>query len=178
MLKTVLLTTTLIGSSLLNTTFAASATDASVKKAIELSHIQQILEKNMQSAGTILDQQAIQIVQKKTGHQTLSPQEQKVAQDIGQMIKNNTHHLIQQTNLSALASQSFKKYYSEEELQVLIKFLETPEGQSINEKQPLIVQETIQNVFNILNTEEHKAEMKKTYQQIAEILKTLPETHK
>lgn len=174
MLKTILFTSTLIGSSLFNIAFASAPTNASVQKVIELSHINQILAENMKNIGITLDQQAIKIVQKQTGHQNLNPQEQKAAQDISQITKNNTTQLIQQANMPLLISQLFKKYYSEEELQVYIQFLTTPEGQSITKKQPLLVQETLQNMMSTFSNPQNQANQQKNIKDIDNILKSLP----
>lgn len=178
MLKKILFTSALIGSSLFNITYAAPATDASVQQAIELSHVNQMMTESLTNLGKVFDQQAVQMVQKRTGHQTLNLQEQKAAQDIGQIIKDSTSQLIQQANMPSLISQIFKKYYSEEELQVLIKFLSTPEGQSINKKQPLVVQETMQNMINIFSNPQTKVDQQKRYTEIDSILKSLPKESK
>lgn len=174
MLKKVLLTSTLIASSFLNVAFASAPTDASIQKVAHLTNINQILTESMQNVGTIVEQQAIQIVQKKTGHNSLNAQEQKAAQDIAKILKNNTDQFVQRANLPALINQLFKKYYSEEELLAYIKFLETPEGQSINKKQPLVLQETMQNIANVSNSPETKESRQYANQQITDILKSLP----
>ncbi|MBF7696420.1 DUF2059 domain-containing protein [Acinetobacter rathckeae] len=174
MLKKVLLTSTLIASSFLNVAFASAPTDASVQQAIQLSHVNEMLNESVKNLGSVLDQQAIKIVQKRTGHETLNAQEQKAAQDIGQILKNNTNNLLQQADMPLLISNLFKKYYSEDELQVYIKFLSTPEGQSINKKQPLVVQETVQNVMNILSNKQTQTAQQQASQQVADILNSLP----
>lgn len=174
MLKKILFITA-ISSSFIHTAFASTATDFSVKKAVELSHVEQTFNQSMQNLTPMFDNQAIKMVQNRTKHETLSPQEQKAAQDISQIFQADAKRFTQQTNMAELTQQIFKKYYSEQELQVYIKFLESPEGQSINKKLPLVVQETAQEVANIANNPQAKIDQQQANQKISEILKALPQ---
>jgi hypothetical protein len=82
---------------------------------------------------------------------------------------------LQQAKPIEIIQNIYTKQLSEEEVQAYIRFLKSPEGQSINKKMPIILQQTVQQINQATEklTQDKKFQQQMT-QQIADVLKPLP----
>lgn len=155
--------------------FAAPATEVSVQKALKLTNINDVVSQSIQSSQTVLTSQSVQLVRQYTGHNVLTTQDNQAAQQIAQVLYNNTNSILKDLNIQQIAGDVYRRYYTEEELKAYIKFLETPEGQSINRKLPLITQNVTQDVVKRLQSNpDVKTRREQSNQQVKDILSKLP----
>jgi hypothetical protein len=75
-----------------------------------------------------------QVIKDYTGHQTLTEQDQVAAQKLSKIFVNTVEVFLQQAKPIEIIQNIYTKQLSEEEVQAYIRFLKSPEGQSINKK--------------------------------------------
>lgn len=124
--------------------FATPPTDASIQQAVQLSHANEMAQESINSLKPMFVQQSVQMVQERTGHKVLSEHELDIANQLADVFFQTTQDQLKSINLNTISSELFKKYFTEEELQANIKFLSTPEGQSIQRKTPLMLADMVQ----------------------------------
>lgn len=164
----------LMSLSIMNT-FAAPATESSIQKALKLTNVNDVVTQSIQSSRGALNSQAIQWVRDRTGHNVLTVQDNQAAQEIVQILQQNTDSFLKTINVEQISADVYRRYYTEEELQTYIKFLETPEGRSINRKLPLIAQDVSQEMIKkIQNDPNIKLKQQQSNQRVKDILSKLP----
>ncbi|MCF9033432.1 DUF2059 domain-containing protein [Acinetobacter nectaris] len=174
-----LLTISLFTFSLSNSVFASVPQEASIKQAIKLADINETLTETIKATSATFNEQAALMVKRRTGHTTPTVQDTDAAHKISQIMSQNITDMMQALDINKLTEDAFRKYYTEEELQVYIKFLSSPEGQSINKKSPILVQDIMKSFSNTFqNNIELKEKMKASNNEMQAILKSLPKAEK
>ena len=130
--NSILLTTTLAFSSQM--AFAAPATEKSVNQLITLSHIDQIFNEGVQNLQPFFKEEATFIIQNVTQTENLNTQQESAAQQLAKTMSDLTAASLKDPKVVVKIRDIVRETYTEEELKAYIKFLSTPEGQSINLK--------------------------------------------
>lgn len=170
-----LLTISLFTFSLSTSVFASAPQEDSIKQAIELSHVSEILTKTIDVTNATFHEQATQRVKRRTGHTELTAQDIEAVDKISKIMSQSLSNMMQTINITQLTENAFRKYYTEEELQVYIKFLSSPEGQSINKKSPLLIQDVMKTFSDTLqNNTGLQTQLKSSDNEIKSIISSLP----
>lgn len=114
--------------------FASPAKLSSVKELMQVSQIEYLLRQSLTELAPYYDKQAEQIILNATGTQTLNDQAKQAAIQLSQLLKDSSSQIITNPKTQQVIEDIYLKTYTEEELQASIKFLKTPEGQSITRK--------------------------------------------
>ncbi|MEB3754629.1 DUF2059 domain-containing protein [Acinetobacter sp. MD2(2019)] len=162
-----------------STSFASPAKPASVEQLMQLVQVQKLLKETSQSMSPVFEQQARTSIQNYTGHQTLTAQDLEAVKKLTNLYLDTMSDIFKNLNTEQMIRNIYQQSFTEEEVQAYIRFLKTPEGQSITAKTPVIMQQTMQEMTqamqkNIL-TDAQKAQLQ---QQIEAIFKTLPKQAK
>ena len=132
-----------------NALYAAPATDATVNKFIQLSDLNNILDKSLNELHPYFDEQAEQLVQNLSKSDVLDANELSIALKLSQKMLDMTRKTVMSPKTTDAIKQVVKNIYTEEEIQAYNKFLSTPEGKSINLKSTkamLEIQSSIENI--------------------------------
>lgn len=162
-----------------STAFATPAKSSSVEQLMQLTHVNQTLQDSTQAMQPVFEQQSVQIIQKYTGHQTLTAQDLTASKQMTAVFKNMTADLLKKTNTEEMIRKLYQQNFSEEEVQAYIRFLNTPEGRSIEQKTPVLMKQIGLEMAKIT---QHgllsESEQNKYKQQIQNILLSLPSKEK
>lgn len=121
--------------------FASPATEKSVNTLLELTNISHVLDQTTTDMQPLFDQKAEDLIRQLTNSQTFSIDEQNVALQISALLSQTHQQIINNPKYKKLFHDIYKDTYSEEELQAYIAFLNTPLGQSINQKSNKLISE-------------------------------------
>lgn len=113
---------------------ASPAKLSTVKELMQVSQIDYLLRQSLIELKPYYDKQAEQIILNTTGSKQLNDKERQAANQLSQLLKDYSTQIISNPNTQKTIEEIYLKTYSEEELQASIKFLNTPEGQSITRK--------------------------------------------
>lgn len=145
--------------------FASPAKLSSVKELMQMSQIDYLLKESINELTPYYDQQAEQIISNITGIKTLGPKEKEAAKKLGLLLKDSSNQLISSPKTTQALQDIYLKTYTEEEIQANLKFLKTPEGQSITRKNVQIMgqiseymMELGQQTFNDPKARDHMQE--------------------
>lgn len=157
------------------TTLAAPAQPASVQELIRLSNAEQLVKEAVKSYTPYFQKHSEQVIKEYTGHETLTEQDQVAVQKLSKIFLNTVETFLQQAKPIEIIKNIYTQQLSEEEVQAYIRFLKSPEGQSINQKMPIILQQTAQKINQATeNLTQDKKFQQQITQQIANVLKPLP----
>ena len=149
MLKKIFLATVLSAGSTF--AIAAPANPTSVQQLMQLSHVDQLVQNSVQGMQPFFVEQSTKIVKNYTGHTQLSQKDLSAVQQLANVIQSSTNDMIKQANIGTVVQSIYAKTFTEEEVQAYIKFLSTPEGQSINNKTPVLMAEMGQQMNSVTN---------------------------
>lgn len=135
--------------------YAATATDSTINKFIQLSELNSTLNKNINELQPYFDSQAEQIIQSISPNNELDANEITISLKLSQKMFDMTKKTITSPQAIATVKKIIKNIYTEEEIQAYNKFLSTPEGKSINEKSTQAMME-IQTAIEYLATQTMK----------------------
>jgi len=113
---------------------ASPAKLSTVKELMQVSQIDYLLRQSLTELEPYYNKQAEQIILNTTGSQTLNSKEKQAATQLSPLLKESSNQIIANPKTQQVIQDIYLKTYSEEELQASIKFLKTPEGQSITRK--------------------------------------------
>lgn len=125
--------------------YAQPATEASAKKAIELSNMKGILLQSQQEMRPVFDTQAEEMLKNMFKTTTLNPEQQKAANQIAEVTANFSNKLIADPKFMQMLQDVYQQTFTEEEVLANIEFLKTPLGQSINKKSSTMMSKIMQN---------------------------------
>lgn len=129
---------------------ATPAKPATVQQLISETKMQQTIEQALQQLKPVVDQQILIEAQTKLGQQTLTTQQLEIVQQMQQLTWQQISQSNNWQNVQQLMLAIYQKHFSEEELQATLRFYRSPEGRSMLEKTPLIMQDIMQNLQNNL----------------------------
>ncbi|MEB3768204.1 DUF2059 domain-containing protein [Acinetobacter sp. MD2] len=162
-----------------STSFASPVKPASVEQLMQLVQVDKMLKDSTQAMHPVFEQQARDGVQKYTGHQTLTAQDLEAVQKMTALLQDMMSNIFKNLNTEQMIRNIYQQSFTEEEVQAYIRFLKTPEGQSINAKTPVIMQQTMQEMTQAIQkgmlTDAQKVQLQ---QQVEAIFKTLPKQAK
>lgn len=129
-------------------TEASPAQIKSVKELIKLSELENVLHTSLDEMQPTLDAEAENILLRILGKQRLTTTEEYLAViELGQLLKQTSSKMFARPETLQAIEQIYTETLSEEEVQAYLKFLRTPEGKSINQKNLKINT----NVFQYMN---------------------------
>lgn len=128
--------------------FAADspASEASIKKLLEVSRVRQILDGTMAQVDTMMNQMTQQLTQ----GQPVSP---KVQKDID-AARSDAHALVKEildwNKLEAMYVRIYQKSFTQQEIDGLIAMYQTPTGQALLSKMPAVMQNTMAEMGELM----------------------------
>ena len=129
-------------------TVASPAQVKSVKELIKLSELENVLHTSLNEMQPTLDAEAENILLRILGKQRLTTTAEHLAViELGQLLKETSSKMFARPETLQAIEQIYTETLSEEEVQAYLKFLRTPEGKSINQKNLKINT----NVFQYMN---------------------------
>ena len=131
----------MICSSLNMACFASPATEKSVTKLIQLSELDRLLDQSSHDMQPYFDQKAEDLIKQVTATETLNIDAQNAALQVSALLSDLHQQMIHNPKFIQMFRDTFKKTYTEEELQAYIAFLSTPMGQIINKKTNKVMSE-------------------------------------
>ncbi|MCG2573178.1 DUF2059 domain-containing protein [Acinetobacter sp. ME22] len=156
-------------------TFATPAQSSSVNEMMNLINAEQLFKATINSSQPRFQQLSEKMIKDYTGHQTFTEQDQIAVKKLSNLLTNTVENSIQQAKPIEIIKNIYMEQFSEEEIQAYIRFLKSPEGQSINQKMPIILQTTIQEMDQMGTKIFKDPKLKQQItQQIVDILKPLP----
>ncbi|WP_296281321.1 DUF2059 domain-containing protein [uncultured Acinetobacter sp.] len=156
-----------------NLSFAAPATTQDVDKLISVMNLNQLMQDTLKQLRPQLDQQAYVIVQSVVKHESLSPQEQVIANQLADKLYTQSQKMLAWNKLKPVYSKIYGDVFSAEEVKAQIDFYSSSVGQSILQKTPLVAQETMK----IMN-DQLSSVMQTSQQDFEDIAKQLNELKK
>lgn len=129
---------------------ATPAKPATVQQLISETKMQQTIEQALQQLKPVVDQQILIEAQTKLGQQTLTTQQLEIVQQMQQLTWQQISQSNNWQNVQQLMLTIYQKHFSEEELQATLRFYRSPEGRSMLEKTPLIMQDIVHNIMQNL----------------------------
>jgi hypothetical protein len=142
-------------------TFAATPTSASVEKLLAVTEVEKLLESVQQQVDGMLKN----TMEQATQGETVSPAEQKILDTFRQKSVATINDQISFDKLKAIYVQIYSESFSQEEIDQLIAFYESPTGKMFVAKMPLVMQKTMAVM------QQQMAPMLKSIQQSAKEMK-------
>ena len=161
--------------SAMQSVFATPAQTQSVKELIKLSEFENILYTSLDEMQPTLDSEAENILLRVLNKDKLTTtQEQLAVLELSQLLKDKSSKMFMRPETLQAIEQIYTVTLSEEEVQAYLKFLRTPEGKSINQKNLTISSNVFQYMNNLnqktLNDPEQNLKLK---EQLLSIIKPL-----
>lgn len=130
-------------------TIAAPAKASSVEQLLQLSELDVVIQSTLAELQPHFEAESESIILRMTGGDQLDAHQLIASQEIAQLLFDTTKQIMTQPQVKLKIKDIMQTVYTEEEVQAYIKFLSTPEGQSINRKETEIVNQ-MQNYFQSL----------------------------
>lgn len=149
LLKTTALTAGIIFGAGMLSAQAATPTDASVLKLMQVTHMSETMDQMLGSQNDMI-QPIIQSQLSQADMKDLTPTQQ---QQVVEIVNRNMSKVLNDVKpqMIQLSQQGFieasKKYYTQEEVDAQIEFYSSPVGQRIIEKQPEVMQDYMSTVM-------------------------------
>ena len=131
------------------TAIATPAKASSVEHLLQLSEVDVVIQSTLAELQPHFEAESESIILRITGSDQLDAQQLIASQEIAQLLFDTTKQIMTQPQVKLKIKDIMQTVYTEEEVQAYIKFLSTPEGQSINRKETEIVNQ-MQNYFQSL----------------------------
>jgi hypothetical protein len=128
--------------------FAAPATPASVERLLVLTRADALIEGMRPQMTAMMKAAANQAAQGKT----VSPAEQKVLDKFFDQANAVMAEELNMTKMKPFFVEVYAAHYSQEEVNGIIAFYESPVGQSLLNKQPAIMQSVLAGLPKLLST--------------------------
>ncbi|MDH0565597.1 DUF2059 domain-containing protein [Acinetobacter courvalinii] len=130
--------------------FASPAQSKSIKELIKLSDLEHALNTSLDEMQPTLDLEAENILLRVLGKDELTTtQEHLAVLELSQLLKETSAKMFARPETIQAIEKIYADALSEEEVQAYLKFLKTPEGQSINQKTLQITTHVFQYMNNI-----------------------------
>ena len=120
------------------------ASEASVKKLIEVTQAKQLVD-NMQSQ---MDSMMRSTMKKMIGDKTLSPEQEAIIEDMQQQIVKAFTSDMNWETLEPDFIAIYRKSFTEEEVTGMLGFYQTPAGQAVIKKMPVVMQYSMEMMQN------------------------------
>lgn len=149
---------------------ASPATEKSITKLIQLTELTELTELNTlldQSSNDMqpyFDQKAEDLIKRVTSAQVLNIDEQNAALQVSALLSDLHQQMIHNPKFIQMFKDTFKKTYTEEELQAYITFLSTPMGQTINKKTNKVMSEIYNQTAQLSEQSMTSPEYQKAFQ--------------
>ncbi|ENV51640.1 putative exported protein [Acinetobacter junii CIP 107470 = MTCC 11364] len=128
---------------------ATPAQTKSVQELIKASDLEKVLNNSFEEMQPALDLEAERIILGILNKEKLTTNQELLAVlELSQLLKETSSKLFARPETIQAIEKIYKDTLSEEEIQAYLKFLKTPEGKSINQKNLKIST----NVFQYMNT--------------------------
>ncbi len=152
--------------------FATPAKPTTVQQLITETKMEQLIEQTLQQMKPIVDQQILQEAKDTVGKQQLNAQQLNIVKQMQQLSWQQINLANNWKNIQDLMVKVYQKHFTEEELQATLKFYQSPEGRSMMQKMPIMMQDVMQNIqsnigdFTPSTDSELESQMKKLKQQL------------
>lgn len=157
-------------------TYAAPAKEQTIEKLMQISDIQGVLQQTNQELKPMFDAQAQVILKDALKVKTLDEKQQLAAAQISDLMSNMTNEITKDPKFYEMIKTNFKNTFTEEEAQANIQFLQTPLGQSINQKTAKLMTDLMQQSQSLAEQIFQDPEKKDRFvQSMNEILQPLVE---
>lgn len=118
--------------------YSATPSDASISKLIDLSQATQAVTSIQQQVETMLQN----TVRQATRGEPITSDEQNVIDAYRQKVKAIADEQLNADSLRAIYAQAYRDSFSQDEVDQLITFYETPTGKMFATKMPLVMQKS------------------------------------
>lgn len=129
------------------TLYAAPATPTTIQEFQRVSQMDKLLDQSIEQSRPVFMELANNKVKEYSKSSQLNTAQQQAATDIAELIYQQNLKQFQQLNFKNNIETIFQNTFSEEELRAAIKFYQSPEGQSILAKTPIMMQKINQLVI-------------------------------
>ncbi len=143
--------TSLLGTLISLNVYATPANPATVQQLIAETKMEQLIEQTLQQMKPVADQQILQEAKENLGKQQLNAQQLEIVKKMQQLSWQQINLTNNWKNIQKLMVEVYQKHFTEEELQATLKFYQSPEGRSMMEKMPLMMQDVMQNIQSNLD---------------------------
>ena len=144
--------------------FASPATEKSITKLIQLTELNTLLDQSSNDMQPYFDQKAEDLIKRVTSAQFLNIDEQNAALQVSALLSDLHQQMIHNPKFIQMFKDTFKKTYTEEELQAYIAFLSTPMGQTINKKTNKVMSEIYNQTAQLSEQSMTSPEYQKAFQ--------------
>lgn len=144
--------------------FASPATEKSITKLIQLTELNTLLDQSSNDMQPYFDQKAEDLIKRVTSAQVLNIDEQNAALQVSALLSDLHQQMIHNPKFIQMFKDTFKKTYTEEELQAYIAFLSTPMGQTINQKTNKVMSEIYNQTAQLSEQSMTSPEYQKAFQ--------------
>lgn len=126
--------------------YATPAKPATVQQLITETKMEQLIEQTLQQMKPIADQQILQEAKNTLGTQQLNAQQLNIVKQMQQLSWEQINLSNNWKSIQDLMVKVYQKHFTEEELQATLKFYQSPEGRSMMQKMPIMMQDVMQNI--------------------------------
>lgn len=128
--------------------FAADTppSEASIKQLLEVSHVRALVDSMMGQMDGIMKNAMAQATQ----GQQLTPDVQKEIEQAETDVKTEMKNVLDWSKLEPMYVRIYQKSFNQQEIDGMIAFYKTPTGQAVLNKMPLVLQNTMTEVQQML----------------------------
>lgn len=150
---------------------AAPAKLSSVQQLIQVGEINALMINSLDELNQYFDKQAEQIIVNITGNPNLTTEQQLAALEISALMKSSSKQIINNPKTQQAIEKIYLDNYTEAEVQAGLRFLNTPEGRSINRKNAKIMGQISEYMMSVGEKMHDDAAMRDNLQE--DVLKIL-----
>jgi hypothetical protein len=124
----------------------APPTEASIKQFLEVSHARQLVDSMMGQMDGVMKNVIAQLTQ----GQQLSPKMQKEIEQFQTDAMAETKTVLDWNKLEPMYVRIYQKSFTQQEVDGMVAFYKTPTGQAVLKKMPLVLQNTMDEVQQMM----------------------------
>lgn len=124
----------------------APPTDASIKQLLEVSHVRTLLD----SMTTQMDSLMKNAMAQATQGQQITPEVQQEIDQVQADVKSQMKSVLDWSKLEPMYVRIYQKSFNQQEIDGMLAFYKTPTGQAVLSKMPLVLQNTMTEVQQLL----------------------------
>jgi hypothetical protein len=120
--------------------------DASIKQLLQVSHVRALVDSMMGQMDGIMKNAMAQATQ----GQQVTPEVQKEIEQVESDVKTQMKDVLDWSKLEPMYIRIYQKSFNQQEIDGMIAFYKTPTGQAVLNKMPLVLQNTMSEVQQML----------------------------
>ena len=152
--------------------YATPANPATVQKLIVETKMEQMIKESLQQMKPLSDEQILQEAKKKLGQKQLTAKQLGIVKQLQQLSWQQINVINNWQTMQKIMVGIYQKHFSEEELQATLRFYQSPEGRSMTQKMPLMMNDVMHSLQANLQDMTASADVEQEMKQLKKQLLT------